>query len=188
LPDVPIAADFGFFGRMVQEKGVSDLLDALHLCRTRGHPFRLDLYGEGRALEDFQRQAKRLELDALVRWRPFVRGEELVRAMNSPHVVVVPSKWREPMGIVAVEAMACGKCVIGSSSGGLGEVLGGYCPRYPNNDVSQLADQMTVVAIDPPLRQQYEQAALRRSKDFELYKIANEYLAYFSHVIGDTRR
>jgi glycosyltransferase involved in cell wall biosynthesis len=88
------------------------------------------------------------------------------------------------MGIVAVEAMACGKCVIGSSLGGLGEVLTGYCPTYPNHDIEQLATQMIAVMTDADLRRRYEESALKRSKDFQRQKIAQDYIDYFRQVMG----
>jgi glycogen(starch) synthase len=179
LTDVPITSDFTYFGRMSLEKGITDLLDALHACKAKGHRFTLDMYGDGPMTTDFKRKAAELRLEDQVRWFPFARGEELVRAMNSAAVVVVPSAWIEPMGIVAVEAMACGKCVIGSASGGLGEVLAGFCPTFPNHDSQQLATQMIAVMTDPALRKRYEEAALRRSKDFLAQKIAQDYIDYF---------
>ncbi len=185
LSDVQLTSDFAYFGRMSFEKGVTDLLDALHLCNTKGHRFTLDLYGDGHMIKDFQDHAVQLQLDGQVRWKPFVRGDDLVRAMNSAAVVVMPSKWIEPMGITAVEAMACGKCVIGSSGGGLGEVLQGYCPTYPNHGIEQLALQMIAVMTDPDLRKRYEAAALRRAKDYQrLDEIAAVYLNYFRKVTG----
>jgi glycosyltransferase involved in cell wall biosynthesis len=183
MPDVPIAADIGFFGRIVGEKGVNDLLDALHLCNTRGHRFTVSLWGEGNKKEEYQQQAIRLQLADQVQFRPVVRGEELVRAMNSVRIVAVPSKWPEPMGLVAIEAMACGKCVIGSSEGGLGEILQGVCPTYPNHDVGQLADRLIQALTSTPYRQEIEQAALRHSRNFELGKIADDYLNYFQRIL-----
>jgi glycogen(starch) synthase len=185
LANSPITSDFAFFGRMNFEKGATDLLDALQLCNTKGHRFTADLYGEGWMLKDFQARAAKLGLEGQVRWHPFRSGEDLVQAMNSARVVVVPSKWIEPMGIVAVEAMACGKCVIGSSAGGLGEVLSGYCPTYPNQNIEELAKQMIALMSDSHLRSGYEAAALRRAGEFQKpKKIAADYLNYFQKVLS----
>ena len=183
--DVPRVGDVAFFGRMVDEKGVDHLLEAIALCGARGHRFTIDLYGEGRDLDRFQRTADRLGLGGgQVRWHGFVRGEPLVAAMNGAGVVVVPSTWREPMGIVAVEAMACGRCVIGSAGGGLGEVLEGFCPTFPNGDTAALADQLIGVLTDDATRSGYERAALARSQDFRLDRVARAYIDYFRAVLG----
>jgi glycogen(starch) synthase len=184
LSDVPVTDDFAYFGRMNLEKGPTDLIDALHVCNQNGHRFTAGMYGEGVLLKELRERASALNLDGQVKWYPFLRGEALVRAMNSARVIVVPSKWIEPMGITAAEAMACGKCVIGSDSGGLGEVLRGYCPTYPNHDVEQLAKIMTAVMADTQLRRRYEEAALRRAKDFDRRKIAADYIEYFQKVLA----
>ena len=183
--DVPRAGDIAFFGRMVEEKGVTHLLEAIALCNGRGHPFTADLYGEGPDLPRFRETAERLGLGAgQVRWHGFARGEPLVAAMNAAAVVVVPSTWYEPMGIVAVEAMACGRCVIGSAGGGLGEVLSGTCPTYPNGDSAALADRLTAVLTDPVGRPDREAAAVARSRDFTLGAVAQQYVDYFRTVLG----
>ena len=183
-PDAPPAGDVGFFGRMVEEKGVGHLLAAVRACRDRGHRFTLDLYGEGPYLGQFQALAVELGLGPdQVRWHGFARGRPLVAAMNAAGVVVVPSVWEEPMGIVAVEAMACGRCVVGSAGGGLGEVLDGVCPTYPNGDTAALADRLISVLGDPAARGGYERAALARSAAFELGGIARQYVDYFRAVL-----
>ena len=188
LAGVPRANDVAFFGRMVDEKGVAHLLDALAECDRRGHRFTLDLYGEGTDLPRFRATADQLGFGAdRVRWHPFARGEPLVAAMNAAGVVVVPSTWYEPLGIVAIEAMACGKCVIGSARGGLGEVLDGVCPTYPNGDTPALADRLVAVLTDPAARAAYEAAAVRRAADFHLDAIAARYVDYFRAVLADRR-
>ncbi len=182
---VPPAGDVAFFGRMVGEKGVDHLLGAIAECGDRGHRFTLDLYGEGPDLPAFRATAERLGLGAdRVRWHGFLRGEPLVAAMNAAGVVVVPSTWHEPMGIVAVEAMACGKCVIGSAGGGLGEVLDGVCPTYPNGDTAALADRLVAVLGDPAVRAGHERAGLARSGDFRPARVADRYVEYLRAVLG----
>ena len=66
LSDVQLTSDFAYFGRIKFEKGVTDLLDALHLCNTKGHRFTLDLYGDGHMIKDFQDHAVQLQLDGQV--------------------------------------------------------------------------------------------------------------------------
>ena len=188
LPDVPRSGDLAFFGRMVDEKGVAHLLAAVAECDARGHRFTLDLYGEGRDLPAFRAAAAALGLgEDRVRWHPFARGEPLVAAMNAAGVVVVPSTWWEPMGIVAVEAMACGKCVVGSAKGGLGEVLDGVCPTYPNGDTAALADRLIGVLTDPAARAACEAAAVRRAADFRPDVLAAAYVDYLRAVLAGRR-
>ena len=65
--------------------------------------------------------------------------------MNSHEVMVVPSKWNEPIGIVALEAIACGCVVIGSEGGGLATTIGPCGLTYPNCDYRKLAQRIIEV-------------------------------------------
>lgn len=182
LSNIKIANDFAFFGRMIRDKGVDTLLEALAICQQKGYIYTLDLYGEGDYLKELQRLALSLKVDSQLRWFSFVQGEELVSAMNAAGVVVIPSRWPEPMGVVAIEAMACGKAVIGSRQGGLGEVLDGYALVFENGNAQQLAEQMMQVKELPHLRQTLEAKAYERSQDFAIEKISSQYLQLFESV------
>jgi glycosyltransferase involved in cell wall biosynthesis len=53
-----------------------------------------------------------------------VTGEKLVSILNRHSVIAIPSRWREPFGMVALEGMACGCVPIGSDGGGLPDAIG----------------------------------------------------------------
>jgi glycogen synthase len=188
LPDLTIENDFAFFGRMDHEKGVDILLNALALCHQKGKFYQLDLYGQGPYLEAWKKLAISLGIESQIRWYPFLRGEPLVKAMNKAGVVVVPSRWAEPMGIVAVEAMACGKVVIGSRQGGLGEVLEGYGITFENGNAQQLAEYMMQVQEDLNLRKALESKALTRAKDFAIDLISEQYLKLFESALKPRKK
>jgi glycosyltransferase involved in cell wall biosynthesis len=185
LPNIAINNDFAFFGRMDSEKGVDTLLEALAICKQRGKIYQLDLYGEGPAVNDWQKLAQTLEIASQLRWHSFLRGEALVQAMNAAGVVVVPSRWPEPMGVVAVEAMACGKAVIGSHEGGLGEVLEGYGMVFANGNAQQLAECMMQVRECPDLQENLAKKAYMRSHDFAVSTIGNQYLRFFEQILNN---
>jgi glycosyltransferase involved in cell wall biosynthesis len=183
LPHVIIQNDFAFFGRMDYEKGVETLLEALAICKCKGRTYTVDLYGQGPALKEWQETAQFLGIASQLRWHPFLRGESLVRAMNEAGAVVVPSRWPEPMGVVAVEAMACGKAVIGSRQGGLGEVLEGYGLVFDNGSAEQLAVCMMQIKDHPDLQQTLEKKAHIRSRDFAIDIIGSKYLHLFESIL-----
>ncbi len=183
LPNFAIENDFAFFGRMVRDKGVDTLLEALAICQQQGKIYYIDLYGEGFSLKELQTLAQKLEIASQIRWYPFVRGEALVQAMNAAGVVVMPSRWAEPMGVVAIEAMACGKAIIGSCQGGLGEVLEGYGMTFKNGNAKKLAECMIQVRERPELRVTLENKAYERSRDFAIETISSKYLQLFASVL-----
>jgi glycosyltransferase involved in cell wall biosynthesis len=81
------------------------------------------------------------------------RGE-LRDRYTSADVLVFPTEWDEPFGLVPVEAMACGVPVVATGTGGSGEFLldGLNCVLFPPGDSAGLADAVTRIAGDAALR------------------------------------
>lgn len=179
---IAIKNDFAFFGRMIPAKGVDILLKALAICKQKNKIYRLDLYGEGSSLNQLRELAQTLGVASQLSWYPFVQEEALVEAMNAAGAVIVPSQWAEPMGVVAVEAMACGKVVIGSRRGGLGEVLESYGMTFENGDAEELAKCMIEVRENLDLRLSLEEKCYRRAQDFSIDKVASKYLQLFESL------
>jgi glycogen synthase len=152
------AGDVVFFGRLVFEKGVDDLLRAFKLFRGvsgglpgpgRTRPPRLAIYGEGPERDRLVRLADELGIDGEVDWRPFVNGARLAELARSASVVVVPSRWEEPGATIAVELFACGAAVIASESGAPGEIFRDHGRLFRNGDVQDLARQLSMHLTSP---------------------------------------
>jgi glycosyltransferase involved in cell wall biosynthesis len=124
LPGVARDRDLLFVGRLVSDKGADLLLSALAVLRDRGSSPRLTLAGEGPEKERLRLRASELRLADRVEIAGAQVGEELVRTMNRHRVLVVPSLWPEPFGIVALEGLACGCRVVVADGGGLPEAIG----------------------------------------------------------------
>ena len=79
---------------------------------------------------------------------------ELPGRYRAADVVVFPSEWEEPFGIVPLEAMACGVPVVATGTGGSGEFLhdGVNCLLFRAGDAAGLAGAVTRLAADPALR------------------------------------
>jgi len=153
LPEVPRTKDLAVLGRLVSDKGVDVLLDALALVardRTEAsREIRLTVIGDGPERPRLVAQAARLGIAERVEFLGVRRGEELVRILNEHRILVVPSRYHEPFGNVAVEAIACGCVVVGSEGGGLPEAIG-LCGRtFPNGDAAALARVLGALLDDP---------------------------------------
>jgi glycosyltransferase involved in cell wall biosynthesis len=154
LPGIRRDGELLFVGRLVSDKGVDLLLDALSLLAERGRRPRLVVVGEGPEREHLLQQAQELGLAGQVELAGVQQADELVRTMNRHRVLVVPSRYREPFGIVALEGIACGCLVVGSEGGGLKEAIGPAGLTFPNGDRVALAEQieraLDVTAAAPP--------------------------------------
>ena len=137
--------DLLFIGRLVTDKGVDDLLRALAAVRAAGFDVGLTIAGDGNELGPLTALARDLGLSEKVRFVGPKKNKEVMALMNSHEVMVIPSKWNEPIGIVALEAIACGCVVIGSEGGGLATTIGPCGLTYPNGDHRKLAEKIIEV-------------------------------------------
>jgi len=142
---------FGFVGRLVSDKGVDNLLQALALLAQQGQRPRCAIIGAGPEEVALKAQAQLLNIDGQVDFLGVRRESDLVAALNDIDCLVVPSVWNEPFGIVALEGIACGCVVIGSQGGGLKDAIGPCGLTYPNGDVAALAEAMQRILAEPGL-------------------------------------
>jgi glycosyltransferase involved in cell wall biosynthesis len=139
LPGVERTGDLVFVGRLVSDKGVDILLDAMAQLTAEGlHP-RLTVVGDGPEAPRLREQAARLGLAGQVGLLGTRTGEELVEILNRHRILVVPSRYDEPFGIVALEGIACGCIVVGSRGGGLKDAIGPCGETFRNGDAADLA-------------------------------------------------
>jgi len=144
-----------YVGRVVPEKGVVHLIEATALALRRAdRPIELSVVGsasfQGRGLSTYEQELRRRadELGLAVDFRPFVPHDRLAEVYRSASLVVVPSVYPEPFGMVVLEAMACGTPVIASPHGGLVEAGGDAAIYVEPTDHAQLADEILALAHD----------------------------------------
>ena len=106
-----------FAGKLANFKGVDVLLDAIKLYEDKDPKTITLIVGDGDEREMLHRKARDLQLKT-VHFFGNVAQKELRSVYNIADVNLVPSR-REPFGLVAIEAMACGAPVIATNQGGL---------------------------------------------------------------------
>jgi glycosyltransferase involved in cell wall biosynthesis len=114
----------GYAGRLIEEKGLNDLIDALVLLPSHVN---LVLVGAGPLRGELAQRANELNVSARVRFMPPQRPHDLARTMSALDVFALVSqttdRWKEQFGRVIIEAQACGTPVIGSDSGAIPKVV-----------------------------------------------------------------
>ncbi len=132
-----------FVGRLVSDKGCDTLLKALYILKTTENiAARLTIIGKGPEKDPLMELAKDYGLRDEVSFLGPLQGQELAEEMNQHQIIVIPSKWKEPFGIVALEGMACGCLPIVSRHGGLVEATGGLGLSFENGDADSLAQKL----------------------------------------------
>ncbi len=142
----------GYAGRLVESKGLPDLLAAV---RALSAPVELVLIGEGELRPALEGQPIP---GSSVRVLSGLSHDEMALGYAQLDVLVLPSHttatWKEQFGRVLVEALWCGVPVVGSDSGEIPwviELTGGGL-TFPEGDVAALAAQLVRLREDPALR------------------------------------
>ncbi len=78
----------------------------------------------------------------------------------------MPSRWQEPFGLTALEAMACGAALIAAPRGGLPEVAGDAALYVDPDDPAALAEVIERLALTPELRARLAAAGRARARRF----------------------
>ena len=175
--------DLVFVGRLVSDKGVDLLLEALALLRERGLEPALTIVGGGPEESALKARVDELKLAGQVCFAGVRRGADLTAVLNRHRILVVPSRWNEPFGIVALEGMACGCVVVGSEGGGLPEAIGPGGVTFPNGDVAALAERLAMLLTHPEQLAHYQSAGRAHLARHRPDAVATAYL----HVLEQAR-
>ncbi|HSP45201.1 MAG TPA: glycosyltransferase family 4 protein [Chthoniobacterales bacterium] len=165
--------DLIFVGRLVSDKGADLLLDAMKLLEMKP---RLTIAGDGPERATLEKRARDLQLQSQVTFVGQQCGEALANLLREHQILVVPSLWQEPFGIVALEGIACGCVVVGSAGGGLAEAIGPCGVTFPNGDAGALANAIAALLAEPGQRARMRHLAPSHLGRFTPRHVAGIYL------------
>ena len=130
----------GYVGRLVEEKGLDDVLAAMLQSRSN---VLFSIMGEGPHEPALRLRAEAAGLDDRITFRPWSTPAKVADFMQAQDAIVLLTRTtravREQFGRVIVEAQACGTPVIGSSCGAIPDVVGPGGWIIPENDPKALA-------------------------------------------------
>jgi phosphatidylinositol alpha-1,6-mannosyltransferase len=157
--------------RLVARKGIDRVLHALSFLRTQHRLPANWLYviaGHGPEQQRLRALSVELGLSEHVRFTGFVADDDLPGLYNAADVFILANRDlqgdTEGFGLVFLEASACGLPVIGGGEGGTGDAIesGVTGLRVDAEDVAALADSISLLMTDGPLRERFARAGLER--------------------------
>jgi glycosyltransferase involved in cell wall biosynthesis len=175
-------------GRLVSDKGADLLLQALHLLKPDQLYPSLTIVGDGPERPRLEELCTRLRLGKQVHFAGEQVGPALVQLLNQHRLLIVPSRWQEPFGLVALEGIACGCVVIGSSGGGLSEAIGPCGLTFPNNQVVGLVSILRDLLRNPAKLERYRSQAALHLQSHSRRIVAQRYLSEMNTVTGAGER
>jgi glycosyltransferase involved in cell wall biosynthesis len=174
-------------GRLVEEKGVDLLLEAL--AGLEGM-WRAYVLGSGPANGALQAQAQRLGLADRVSFDGWIPSAQMPAYYRQLDVLVLPSRtrpnWKEQFGRALVEAMACGVPVVGSDCGEIPNVIGDAGLIFPEGQVAALREHLAQLLHDLDLRA--DLARRGRERVLERYtqaQVAAQTYEVYRAVLGE---
>ncbi len=178
-----------FVGRLVIEKGVHFYVDAIKGLAQKHPEWSFGLIGSFKLGDNKHRNfysdeiiKKMKTIGPQAQFYGFKNQKFVEEKMKNASIVVIPSIWDEPFGLVAAEAMSNGACIIASKVGGIPEIIKDNGILIDRINFKKLSSKINFLIKDNKLRESYQEKAW---KNFELYsKTSSQKLDHFREFIS----
>ena len=172
-------------GRIERDKGFDIALRAFVRLRQRFPAARLTIAGDGSERRPLESLATQLGLDARAIFVGRLERDEIAPMINSATLVLVPSRYREPFALVALEAAQMARPVVATRWGGLVESVadGESGILVENEDVAAFADAMEFLIDNPDKARSMGARGRERARElFSLERCVSEYEALYQQL------
>jgi glycosyltransferase involved in cell wall biosynthesis len=186
LPDVHRKFEFVFLGRLVSDKGADMAINAFYKLINKQSQLQnsfLTIIGTGPERETLVQLITELNLHNNVRFEGALQGEELVKCLNQHRFMLVPSRWKEPFGNVALEGIACGCLPIVADGGGLPEAVGKAGLVFERGNIENLVSCMKKILYNMTLAETLRAEAKGHLLAHQPDTVANDYLQIIKKAI-----
>ncbi len=177
-----------FVGRLVPEKGVHIYVEAVNAIAHKYPEWSFSLIGSFRLGDN---KNKNVYADTIIKkfrsigtqahFYGFQNHKFVEEKMQNACIVVIPSLWEEPFGLVAAEAMSSGACIIASKVGGIPEIIKDNGILIDNINYEKLLPKIENLINDNKMRQKYQMKAWKNFKFFSSKSSKN--LDHFRKII-----
>lgn len=149
-----------FVGKVEEQKGILDLLEAFRKLRQKNSHIQLNVIGSGSLVDKIKNEPG-------VKYIGTVKNKDIPKYFQEATVTCVPSKttkiWAEQVGMVNIQSIACGTPVVSTFSGAIGE----YLPNnraallVPEDNVKALTNALYKVVTDDNFRKELSKKSLK---------------------------
>lgn len=168
-----------FVGRIIPEKGIKELIIAFKMLVDP--TYRLVIVGSSnfglKELTNFEKEILNLiSSDNRIIYKGFIQNNELNIYYKAADVCVMPSKWEEPAGLVALESLAAGKHLIITKTGGIPEYVGDDEVIFIENNKNLVKNLLTSIPLVLNKEEMdINEKGLQKVKEFSKKEYYNNY-------------
>ncbi|MEM7801738.1 MAG: glycosyltransferase [Chloroflexota bacterium] len=184
--DLAGPAHIAFAGRLIQEKGIDLLLEALATLKEMS--WRCSIAGQGPERAQLEKQVEALGLQGKIVFTGSLPSTEMPAFLQGVDILVLPSRtrpnWKEQFGRIIIEAMASEVVVVGSSSGEIPHVIDRHGVIFPEDQLIPLKEALSQLIANPIERIELGRAARKYALNrFSQEKIAQRTVDVYQELI-----
>lgn len=175
-----------YVGRLSKEKKLDVLLKAMRVLARKNERVRLVVVGSGPALDEYRRTARRLGIADRTRFLGMLPHDTLPQVYAASDLLCLPSYQFETQGIVAIEAMAVGKPVVGSDDLALRDLIqnGKNGEKFKPLDSASCARKIEKVLNNSD---DYTTQAVNTAKKYSAERVTDKLLETYELVVSSGR-
>ncbi len=181
-----------FVGRLVEKKGVIHLIHAISILARQQRQFLLTIIGDGPDKSQLEAEVKKHSLEGQVIFKGALRQSEIIPYYQQAKLFVLPSIIsrdgdQEGLGLVTLEAMACGCPVIASDLPAVRDVVNdrqsGLLVPPANPDA--LAGAVLELMDNSALREELSRVGINKSKEFDWTTVCANYGKLMARLLNN---
>jgi glycogen synthase len=179
-----------YLGRLVAEKGVDLAITAFASLRRRFPRARLTIAGDGPVRSELERLTRELELTNAVEFSGWINPEKIPELINRATIVVIPSRYRDPLPLVALQAAQMARPVVAARMGGLPETVIDQQTGvlFENEDSAALTEAIAFLLDHPDIAARMGEAGRRRARAvFNFERCVDAYDSLYASLIQKGR-
>lgn len=179
----------GYISRIETSKGWDTFLQGCYqLFKSKAiSNLRILIVGSGAEKENMLQLIQKFGLESLIEWRDFAPQGDLKYYYNALDVFCFPSERKsESLGLVGLEAMACGTLCVCSDAEGIKTYADGdtNCLMFERGNAKQLADQLLAAyQMKEDERQKIRNNAFATASQYSTTKIEKDFLNFFDKKV-----
>lgn len=173
-------------GRLIKDKGFDLAIEALKKVMKYFPGLKLVISGDGPERKDLEKKSSQMGLLDSVHFTGWIDPDKVPEVMNKASIVMVPSRWEEPFGLVALQAAQMGRPVVASNTGGLPEIVKDKETGllFERENVNDLAEKILFLIRNPKKSVEMGKKAKKRAEShFNMRVTSKKYDLLYKRLI-----